>query len=138
MALAASRALVALQQAVALEALAATASLRMLEGPPVPVVAASDLETSDASAASSSSPAAAAGASTAAGVAGDDKKKDKKKEKKGGAAVGVVLGKGTALLRAFVERAACESLGEFNAKGTLRMRSQPAPSRFATRLCIPS
>ncbi|KXZ42548.1 hypothetical protein GPECTOR_136g631 [Gonium pectorale] len=82
--LAAASALRAVAAAVALEALAAVVSLRVLEGPPAPLEASTSAPTADG--------------------------KDKKKDRKGGAG-GVVLGKGTALLRAHVEHAASEMAG---------------------------
>jgi hypothetical protein len=79
----------ALQRAVAVEALAATASLRLQEGKPAE------------GAAPAAAPAAADGAAFDGG-----KKKDKKKEK---SPQGMQLGKGTAQLRSYVEQAAAGS-----------------------------
>ncbi|KAF5833236.1 hypothetical protein DUNSADRAFT_10518 [Dunaliella salina] len=81
-------------EAVALESLAGVAVLRMVEGPPA-----------------SAAPTAGSIPQEADGSKGADNKKggDKKKDKKG--AGGVVLGKGTALVRAFVEGAAAGGPG---------------------------
>lgn len=54
-------------------------------------------------------PAAAAPAPQEDGAKADKKASDKKKDKKG--AGGVVLGKGTALVRAFIEGVAASSTG---------------------------
>ncbi|GIL94798.1 hypothetical protein Vretimale_943, partial [Volvox reticuliferus] len=88
-ALAASSAVEAAVGAVAVEAVAAVASLRALEGPPAVPAATATEET-----------AVAAAAAAAGGKGGGDKKKDRK-----ASAAGVVLGKGTALLRSYVEKA---------------------------------
>ncbi|KAG2427701.1 hypothetical protein HYH02_014533 [Chlamydomonas schloesseri] len=93
-ALAANGALQAALEAVALEAVTAVVALRALEGPPAPPAA-------EAAEPAPAAPAAPAdGKGKAAAAAGG------KKDRKGGAGGGVVLGKGTALLRAYVERAA--------------------------------
>ncbi|GIL94796.1 hypothetical protein Vretimale_943 [Volvox reticuliferus] len=92
-ALAASSAVEAAVGAVAVEAVAAVASLRALEGPPAVPAATATEET-----------AVAAAAAAAGGKGGGDKKKDRK-----ASAAGVVLGKGTALLRSYVEKAAAAS-----------------------------
>mgnify|MGYP001810858549 CR=1 FL=1 len=85
---AAYSAVAALQQALAVEALAGVTSLRLQEGKPA-----------DGGAMAAAAAAAAANGSDAGG-----KKKDKKKDK--GAAAGVLLGKGTAQLRSYLEHAA--------------------------------
>uniref|UniRef100_A0A7S3QSI3 Histidine--tRNA ligase, cytoplasmic n=1 Tax=Dunaliella tertiolecta TaxID=3047 RepID=A0A7S3QSI3_DUNTE len=91
---AADAALRATLAAIALESLAGVAVLRMLEGPPAPAAPAADPTPQEAN----------------AGKGADNKKGgDKKKDKKG--AGGVVLGKGTALVRAFVEGAAAGGPG---------------------------
>ncbi|KAL4421027.1 hypothetical protein ABPG77_007502 [Micractinium sp. CCAP 211/92] len=88
---AAYAALHALQQALALEALAAATSLRLQEGKP-------------ADGAAAAAAAAEAAAAAANGGADGGKKKDKKKDK--GGPQGMQLGKGAAQLRAYVENAA--------------------------------
>ena len=77
----------ALQQAVAAEALAAATSLRLQEGKAAEGGGLAD--------------GAADGGAPAAAPGGGGKKKEKKKDK--GAPAGMQLGKGTALLRAYVE-----------------------------------
>jgi hypothetical protein len=89
-ALAATSALAVAQRAVALEALAAVAALRVQAGPAAVEAAAAAL-------------AAATVADGADGADGAKKGKDKKKDKRGG---GMLLGKGTAIVRAFVEATA--------------------------------
>ncbi|KAG2423232.1 hypothetical protein HXX76_015488 [Chlamydomonas incerta] len=101
-ALAANGALQAALEAVALEATAAVVSLRALEGPPAAPAAEA------AEAAPAAAPAAPADAKGGAGGKGGEGKA--KKDRKG-AGAGVVLGKGTALLRAYVERAAAGMAG---------------------------
>jgi hypothetical protein len=95
-ALAATSALAVAQRAVALEALAAVAALRVQEGPAAVEAAAAAL-------------AAVAVSDAADGADGAKKAKDKKKDKRGG---GMVLGKGTAIVRAFVEATAAAAAGE--------------------------
>jgi hypothetical protein len=103
MALACTAALNAALQATALEALAGVATLRLLEGPP---------------AISLNVPAAVEAVHVAPvddeGKQGGGKKdvvKSKKPDRKGGPS-GVVLGKGSALMRAYVERAASAPTGK--------------------------
>lgn len=105
-ALAAYAAFQALQQAVAVEALAAATSLRLQEGLPANGVAAE---------------AAAVPAAAADGGAGEGgKKKDKKKDK---GPQGMQLGKGTGLLRAYVEHAAAGGAGT-SGSGEIGLESQ--------------
>lgn len=70
------------------------------QGPPAPPSSAGDASASDAS-------VAVAPAAGTKGSKGSDKKKDRKA---GGA--GVVIGKGTALLRTYVEKAAAAAAGK--------------------------
>ncbi|GLI60938.1 hypothetical protein VaNZ11_003175, partial [Volvox africanus] len=109
--LAASSALEAAVGAVAMEAVAAVASLRALEGPPA--VLAPAAEDTAAVVAPSAPSAAAAGA----------KKKDRK-----ASAAGAVLGKGTALLRSYVEKAAATAAG---APGGVLVVAPVAPAAAA-------
>ncbi|PRW59901.1 histidyl-tRNA synthetase isoform B [Chlorella sorokiniana] len=91
----------ALQQAVAVEALAAATSLRVQEGAP----------------AAPAEPVAAPAAPAEGG-----KKKDKKKDKGGPA--GMLLGKGTALLRDYVENVAAGGSGATAEEDVLEHRLQ--------------
>lgn len=92
----------ALKQAVAVEALAAATSLRVQEGTPA-------------------APAASAAAPAAAPAEGG-KKKEKKKDK--GAPAGMQLGKGTALLRDYVENVAAGGSGATAEEDVLEHRLQ--------------
>lgn len=87
----------ALLQAASVEALVAATSLRLQEGAPAAAPAA-------AAASAAAAAAQQASANGGAAVEGGSKKDKKKKEK--GAPQGMLLGKGTALLRAYVENAA--------------------------------